>query len=127
VADSSTNGSNNTNTTNYNNQVDNTNNSVANYSADETFNAGDANLAPTSTFGDGAMVASSTLSNYVSGVKVTFAGTAGESSTTNNSLTTGDTAFQNFAGMQALNVNTGAGASQNANVSVAVTAGDINR
>jgi len=73
------------------------------------------------------VVASAALSNYVSGVKVSFTGSAGESSTTDNSLTTGATAFQNFAGMQALNLNTGAGASQNANVSVAVTAGDIVR
>ena len=64
---------------------------------------------------------------FVNDVKVSFAGSAGESSTTDNSLTTGATAFQNFAGMQALNLNTGAGASQNANVSVAVTAGDIVR
>ena len=72
-------------------------------------------------------MATSALSNYVSGVKVSFAGSAGQSSTTDHSLTTGDTAFQNFAGMQALNVNTGAGASQNANVSVAVTTGNITR
>ena len=79
-----------------------------------------------SVFGDGAIVASSTLSSYVTGVSVTFNGSDGNGTTTDNSLTNGGSSFQNFAGMQALNQNTGAGASQNASVSVAASTGDLN-
>ena len=76
-------------------------------------------------FGDGAVVASSTLSSYVTGVTVTFSGREGDGVNADNSLRNGGSAFQNFAGMQALNQNTGAGASQNASVSVAASTGDI--
>ena len=40
-----------------------------------------------------------------------------------NQLSNSGGAFQNYAGMQALNQNTGVGASQNASVSVAVSTG----
>ena len=43
-----------------------------------------------------------------------------------NGINTGDGAFQNFAGLQSLNMNTGVGASQNSAVTVSVSAGDIN-
>ena len=76
-------------------------------------------------FGDGALVASSTLSGYVTGVSVTYGGSEGDSPAADNRLSNSGSAFQNFAGMQALNQNTGVGASQNASVSVAVSAGDI--
>ena len=58
---------------------------------------------------------------------VTFEGPRGTSAGEgpNNSLTTGDGAFQNFAGIQSLNMNTGVGASQNSSVSVAVSTGAI--
>jgi hypothetical protein len=42
-----------------------------------------------------------------------------------NSLRNDGNAFQNFAGMQALNQNTGVGASQNASTSVAVSSRDV--
>ncbi|MGJ3626990.1 hypothetical protein AB5I41_08905 [Sphingomonas sp. MMS24-JH45] len=75
-------------------------------------------------FGDGALVASSTLSSYVTGVTVTFSGRESDGTTADNSLrVVAGGAFQNFAGMQALNQNTGAGASQNASVSVAASTG----
>jgi hypothetical protein len=59
-------------------------------------------------------------------VTVTF-GTGGSDGTpaTDNSLSIGGSAFQNFAGMQAQNVNTGVGASQNASVNVTASTGDI--
>lgn len=44
----------------------------------------------------------------------------------NSSVSTGDAAFQNFAGLQAINMNTGIGASQNASVNVAVSTGTLN-
>jgi hypothetical protein len=78
-----------------------------------------------SVFGDNAVVASSTLSSYVTGVNVTFHGSDGNRNSTDNSLSNSGSSFQNFAGMQALNQNTGVGASQNASVSVAATTGDI--
>jgi hypothetical protein len=79
-----------------------------------------------SVFGDGALVASANLSSYVTGSSVTFHGTGGDGGqSTDNSINTGGSSFQNFAGMQALNQNTGVGASQNANVSVAAQTGNI--
>ena len=129
VADNSNNSVNDSgntnNTTNTNTQMaDNSNNSV-NTSYDASFNtntetAGNADNSNNSTFGDGALVASASLSNYVSGVHVSFGSAAGEQGSPDNSLTTGDNAFQNFAGMQAINLNTGAAASQSSNVSVAI-------
>ena len=79
-----------------------------------------------SVFGDNAIVASGSLSSYVTGVSVSFDARRGSAPAADNSLRTGGSSFQNFAGMQALNQNTGVGASQNASVSVAVSTGDVN-
>ena len=78
-------------------------------------------------FGDGAMVATATLSGYVTGVSVHYDNRDGngDGAMPDNSLSNDGAAFQNFAGMQALNQNTGASASQNANVSVAVSTGNV--
>jgi len=70
------------------------------------------------------MVASSTLSGYVTGVTVTYEAAEG-GTTADNRLVNNGNAFQNFAGIQAQNQNTGTGASQNASVSMAVSTGDI--
>ncbi len=84
-----------------------------------------AQASTTNLFGDGAQVATSTLASYVTGVTVDYrsrnAGTRVE-----NNLTNQGNSFQNFAGMQALNQNTGVGSSQNAAVSVAVSTRDVN-
>jgi hypothetical protein len=109
-----------TNTTNTDNSDHSVNTSYADSFNTRTETAGNANNSDNSTFGDGALVASATLSNYVSGVHVSFGSTAGEQGSPDNSLTTGNNAFQNFAGMQAINLNTGAAASQASNVSVAI-------
>ena len=77
-------------------------------------------------FGDSALVASATLSSYVTGVSVRYNGSGGDTpSSIENNISNDGSSFQNFAGMQALNQNTGVGASQNANVSVAVSTGDV--
>lgn len=89
------------------------------YSSNDMTYAGTSNM-----FGDGAMVASATLSSYVSGVSVTYAAARGATTADNRLINRGN-AFQNFAGIQALNQNTGTGASQNASVSLAVSTGDI--
>ena len=108
--------------------MDNSNRSINTTYADSfntstnTETAGDATNSSAGTFGAGSIVATSALSNYVTGNHVTFGGAAGQDGVANNSLTTGNQAFQNFAGMQSLNVNTGAAASQSSNVSVAVSA-----
>ena len=75
-------------------------------------------------FGNRALVASSTLSSYVSGVTVSY-DVAKKSGTIDNSLHNQGNAFQNYAGVQALNQNTGVGASQNASVNLAVRTGDV--
>ncbi len=77
-------------------------------------------------FGDRATVASSNLASYVTGVTVTYGG--GETTTSptvDNSLTNDNGAFSNFSGMQALNQNTGAAATQNASTNVAVSTRDV--
>ena len=89
------------------------------YSSNDMTYAGTSNM-----FGNGAMVASATLSSYVSGVSVTYAAAEGATTADNRLINRGN-AFQNFAGIQALNQNTGTGASQNASVSLAVSTGDI--
>ena len=76
-------------------------------------------------FGDGALVASSTLSNYVTGNQVSYAGSTDQAGATNTSLSTSGGAYQNFSGMLAQNQNTGAAASQNATVNVAVSTRDV--
>lgn len=52
-------------------------------------------------------------------------GTDGTTPATDNSMSIGGSAFQNFAGMQAMNMNTGVGASQNASVNVTASTGDV--
>ena len=74
----------------------------------------------TTTFGDSAIVAETTLSNVVTGVDVNF-GDLEDSAQFNSSLSNSNKAFQNYAGMNALNQNTGTGASQNASVTIAVS------
>lgn len=123
-----------TNTTNNtdnstNNTDSNNDNRVSNRNSFNTVDAradnsstGGAQTTNGSMFGDGALVATSNLSSYVSGVRVTFEGNRETGQGANNSLSVNGSAYQNFAGMQAQNLNTGAAASQNANVSVAVSA-----
>jgi hypothetical protein len=89
--------------------------------------AGTGAASTSNVFGASAVVSSATLASYVTGVRVDFSQTpGGATNMVNNSLTTGDGAFQNLAGLQSLNMNTGAGASQNSAVNVSVAAGTIN-
>ncbi|MEP3052054.1 MAG: hypothetical protein ABJP48_04850 [Erythrobacter sp.] len=76
-------------------------------------------IASSNVFGDNAIVAEATLSNVVTGVDVNF-GDVEDSAQFANQLTNSDNAFRNYAGMNALNQNTGTGASQNASVTIAV-------
>ena len=96
---------------------------IADSGNDNSTNAADS----ATVFGDGAIVAASSLSSYVSGVSVSYgAGNEdGDQSMADNSLANNGSAFQNFAGMQALNQNTGAGSLQQASVSVAVSTRDV--
>ena len=71
-------------------------------------------------FGDGALVAETALSNVVTGVVVDYDDVA-EGAVINNRLVNRGNAFRNSAGMNALNQNTGVGASQNAAVTIAVS------
>jgi len=90
-------------------------------------NAGTGTAATSNAFGNSAVVSSATLASYVTGVRVNYAAPSGSrDGSINNSLSTGAGAFQNFAGTQALNMNTGAAASQNSAVNVSVSAGTIN-
>jgi hypothetical protein len=86
----------------------------------------DNSVAGSTVFGANAVVATAALSSYTTGITVTY-DQAAESggAQPDNSLSNSGSAFQNFAGMQALNQNTGIGASQNANVSVAVSTRDV--
>lgn len=80
-----------------------------------------------STFGDNAIVAETTLSNVVTGVDVNY-GDLQDSADFENRLSNYGNAFQNYSGMNALNQNTGTGASQNASVTIAVSSAnsDVN-
>jgi hypothetical protein len=95
---------------------------------DGTASAGTGAAAMANQFGSDAVVASANLASYVTGVTVTYEGPQGTSAgaAPNNSLSTGATAFQNFAGLQSLNMNTGVAASQNSAVNVSVSTGAIN-
>lgn len=122
IADSGNDGSDHSVHDSWNDNSDNSTNvadSGNSYSSNDMTYAGTSNM-----FGDGAMVASATLSSYVSGVSVTYAAAKGATTADNRLINRGN-AFQNFAGIQALNQNTGTGASQNASVSLAVSTGDI--
>jgi hypothetical protein len=88
-----------------------------NYSANVTF-------ANESVFDDSAIVAEATLSNVVTGVDVDY-GSVEDSARLNNQLTNRGNAFQNYAGMNAMNQNTGAGAAQNASVTIAVSTDNL--
>lgn len=72
------------------------------------------------TFDDNAIVAETTLSNVVTGVDVNF-GDVEDTGAFDSSLTNAGNAFRDYAGMNALNQNTGTGASQNASVTIAVS------
>jgi hypothetical protein len=94
-----------------------------------TANAGTGTAAMTNQFGANAIVSTANLAGYVTGIQVSYAvpqGTTGPAAAVSNSLSTGDGAFQNFAGLQALNMNTGVAASQNSAVSVSASVGTVN-
>jgi hypothetical protein len=88
-----------------------------NYSAEVSF-------ANESVFDDSAIVAEATLSNVVTGVDVDY-GSVEDSARMNIQLVNRDSSFQNYAGMNALNQNTGAGAAQNASVTIAVSGTEL--
>ncbi|MCC6481206.1 MAG: hypothetical protein IT554_02195 [Sphingomonadaceae bacterium] len=90
---------------------------------------GHMGAATSNQFGADAVVATTTLAGYVTGVSVSYSVPSDSESggaAAMNGINTGDGAFQNFAGLQSLNMNTGVGASQNSAVTVSVSAGDIN-
>lgn len=118
---------------------------TATMSANETTATG-SGVAIFASFGNDAVVSNSSLQSQVTGTSyaLTFIpappatddddsdGSAGAAlasaeggSGNDYSLSTGENAFQNFAGLQAMNLNTGSNASQNANVSVSVASGSI--
>ncbi len=88
-----------------------------NYSAEVSF-------ANESVFDDSAIVAEATLSNVVTGVDVDY-GSVEDSARMNIQLVNRGNSFQNYAGMNALNQNTGAGAAQNASVTIAVSGTEL--
>jgi hypothetical protein len=89
--------------------------------------AGTGAAATNNQFGAGAVVSSATLASYVTGVTVSFTVPDRTNGTgPDNSLSIGGSAFQNFAGIQSLNANSGVAASQNSTVNVSVSAGAIN-
>jgi hypothetical protein len=128
VADSGNSSNTENKTINYNNQQDKSDHSVNDSYNTLAFDKSHGNVDNSngSSFGDGAMVASSQLSNYVTGVKVMFGSAMGPNGS-NNSLQMSGNSFQNFQGLQSQNVNTGAAASQNSNISMSVTTGNITR
>ncbi|MEM1195733.1 MAG: hypothetical protein AAGH57_06490 [Pseudomonadota bacterium] len=71
-------------------------------------------------FNNSAIVAETTLSNVVTGIVVDFTDLS-DSARVVNSLKNSGNAFRNYAGMNALNQNTGVGANQNAAVTIAVS------
>jgi hypothetical protein len=77
-----------------------------------------------SVFDDNAIVAEATLSNVVTGVDVDFGDIEDSARLSNHLVNTGNS-FQNYAGMNALNQNTGAGAAQNASVTIAVSGTEL--
>ncbi len=84
-----------------------------NYTANLTF-------SDNYTFDDNAIVAETTLSNVVTGVDVSY-GDVEDGASYANTLNNSGNAFRNYSGMNALNQNTGVGASQNASVTIAVS------
>lgn len=71
-------------------------------------------------FNGSAIVAESALSNVVTGVDVDY-GDMADTARVVNRLSNSGNAFRNYAGNNALNQNTGVGASQNASVTIAVS------
>lgn len=71
-------------------------------------------------FNNSAIVAETTLSNVVTGIVVDFTDLS-DSASVVNSLENSGNSFRNYAGMNALNQNTGVGANQNAAVTIAVS------
>ncbi len=114
------------NSENYNDSFDDNSERVFEDSFDDNsqrFNSR-TEIASNSVFGDNAIVAETTLSNVVSGVDVNF-GDVEDSANFDASLSNNGNAFRNYSGMNALNQNTGTGASQNASVNVAVANGGL--
>ncbi|MEL7197962.1 MAG: hypothetical protein AAGL10_06575 [Pseudomonadota bacterium] len=114
------------NSDNYNDSFDDNSERVFEDSFDDNsqrFNSRTA-IVSNGVFGDNAIVAETTLSNVVSGVDVNF-GDIEDSASFNSSLRNNGNAFRNYSGMNALNQNTGTGASQNASVNVAVARGGV--
>ncbi len=67
--------------------------------------AGTGAASTSNVFGASAVVSSATLASYVTGVRVDYGQTpGGATASVDNSLTTGDGAFQNLAGLQSLNM-----------------------
>lgn len=118
---------------------------TATMSGNETSASG-SGIAIFASFGNDAVVSNSSLQSQVTGTSYTLTfipappatddddgdGSAGAALASADggggndySLSTGENAFQNFAGLQAMNLNTGSNASQNANVSVSVASGSI--
>lgn len=111
------------NSDNYNDSFDDNSETVIEDSFDDNSEVFTSNLtinAGNHTFGDSAIVAETTLSNVVTGVDVDF-GDVSDSAGFDSSLANSGRSFQNYAGMNALNQNTGTGASQNASVTIAVS------
>ncbi|WP_379552768.1 hypothetical protein [Qipengyuania sp. DGS5-3] len=71
-------------------------------------------------FNGAAVVAESALSNVVTGVDVDYDDITDTARISNNLVNRGNS-FRNYAGNNALNQNTGIGASQNASVTIAVS------
>src|SRR5207247_1213895 len=92
-----------------------------------TATAGTGAAATTNQFGANAVVSSANLASYVTGISVSYSTPSdGDSGGADNRLNVGGSAFQNYAGVQSLNMNSGVGASQNSAVNVTVSAGAIN-
>jgi hypothetical protein len=87
--------------------------------------ANPASAATSNAFGDNAQVSSATLASNVTGVTVNT-GASSSGSGTSSDLSTGAGAFQNVAGIQSVNLNSGAAASQNSSVNVSASVGTLN-
>ncbi len=74
----------------------------------------------TYNFNGAAIVADTALSNVVTGVDVDY-GDLQDTARLSNNLVNRGSSFRNYAGNNALNQNTGVGASQNASVTIAVS------
>ncbi|MCK0127363.1 hypothetical protein [Erythrobacter sp. F6033] len=111
----------------YNDSFDDNSERVFNDSFDDLSDHynGTVQTRKNSTFDDNAVVAEATLSNVVTGVDVSY-GDIEDSAKYENRLVNSGNAFQNYSGINALNQNTGVAASQNANISIAVSGDGFN-